>query len=197
MKKINDNKSKINLKSGLSSAVGAAGGVVIGSVAAQEVQAQDVIVDPNPPYVTQPETISETETIIESESNSEPTPDPIPEPDPIPDPDPIPSPAPESELEVLAYDRVENVDGTQMDVAVVNVNGESVGIVDMDLDGKADIIMQDVNHNEVIEENEVGIVADMNIEMKPLAEISGFDPLYAQENLPDYVNDADVDSYMA
>ena len=33
--------------------------------------------------------------------------------------------------------------------------------------------------------------------MQPLQDAAGFDPLFAQNDLPDYVNDADVDSFMA
>ena len=57
--------------------------------------------------------------------------------------------------------------------------------------------MCDANQNQVIDDGELVDVQGEGISMKPLKAAAGFDPLFAQNDLPDYVNDADVDSFMA
>lgn len=191
-----DTKSELknNLATGASTAAGLAGGVVIGAVVTPNTaDAQDM---PSP----------------------EPTPQPAPAPEPTPmsRPEPQPqsvkqeaatpeSPAPEiqkpesdpePEVEVVGYERITNNDGSQMDIAVINVNGNEFGIMDANLDGEADEIMCDINQNGEIEDDEIEIVHGQGIAMQPFAEAAGFNPLYAQNDMPDYVNDADVDTYM-
>ena len=90
-----------------------------------------------------------------------------------------------------------NEDGSQMDIAVLNVNGNEVGVIDANLDGEADALVCDINQNGVIEDGEMEIVQGQGIAMQPLADAAGFNPQFAQNDLPDYVNDADVDTYMA
>ena len=58
-------------------------------------------------------------------------------------------------------------------------------------------MMVDMNGDQQIQENEVTQIEDQNIAMQPFADAVGFNPLYAQNDLPDYVNDADVDTYNA
>ena len=57
--------------------------------------------------------------------------------------------------------------------------------------------MCDANQNQVIDDGELVDVQGEGISMQPLQDAAGFDPLFAQNDLPDYVNDADVDSFMA
>lgn len=97
--------------------------------------------------------------------------------------------------EVIAYERITDDDGSQMDVAVISDGTNQIGVIDLDLDGKADMIVCDLNHNEVIEEDEIQVVQGQGIDMQPLQEAAGFSPLYAQNDLPDYVNDADIGTY--
>ena len=113
-----------------------------------------------------------------------------------PEPKPV-THAPDPEVEVLSYDRVTNDDGSQMDVAVLNVNGNEVGVIDATLNGEADALVFDANQNGVIEDGEIENVQGQGISMLPLQDAAGFDPQFAQNDLPDYVNDADVDTYMA
>ena len=113
-----------------------------------------------------------------------------------PEPKPV-NPDPEPEVEVVSYDRVTNDDGSQMDVAVLNVNGNEVGVIDANLDGEADALVCDANQNGAIEDGEIENVQGQEISMQPLQDAAGFDPQFAQNDLPDYVNDADVDTYMA
>lgn len=101
----------------------------------------------------------------------------------------------ENEVEVIGYERYTMDDGSQVDIAVVNYSGEEVAFVDVDLDGRADIVMCDLNHDGVLQEDEKYYVKDEVIEMKPLQEAAGFNVLYAQDTIPDYENNADVDTF--
>ena len=130
----------------------------------------------------------------------EPTPTPEPEPTPTPGPEPTPTPGPvdpTSEIEVLGYERVNNQDGTQSDIATVRVQDNIIGVVDADIDGKADVIICDVNNSGTLEEDEVQNVQSENIAMQPFQQAAGFQPDLAQNDLPDYDNNANVDEYMA
>lgn len=187
------NEVKKNVATGASTAAGATAGVVIGAaIAPNSAEAAEVVTPepaPTPSPVPQP--------------SPEPTPTPAPKPTPQPQPEPVPvtpeppTPGPETEVEVLGYDRVTNEDGSQMDIAVLNVNGNEVGVIDANLDGEADALVCDINQNGVIEEGEMEIVQGQGIAMQPLQDAAGFNPQFAQNDLPDYVNDADVDTYMA
>ena len=130
----------------------------------------------------------------------EPTPTPEPEPTPTPGPEPTPTPGPvdpTSEIEVLCYERVNNQDGTQSDIATVRVQDNIIGVVDADIDGKADVIICDVNNSGTLEQDEVQNVQSENIAMQPFQQAAGFQPDLAQNDLPDYDNNANVDDYMA
>ena len=130
----------------------------------------------------------------------EPTPTPEPEPTPTPGPEPTPTPGPvdpTSEIEVLGYERVNNQDGTQSDIATVRVQDNIIGVVDADIDGKADVIICDVNNSGTLEQDEVQNVQSENIAMQPFQQAAGFQPDLAQNDLPDYDNNANVDEYMA
>lgn len=201
----NETKEKVkkNVATGASAAAGATIGVVFGAaISPEDAQAYEPInPEPEPQPVPAPETQYQPKP--EPEPEPEPQPEPYPEPQPTPnpqpqpEPEPQPQPEPESEIEVISYDRMTNDDGNQIDVAVVSINGEEIGLIDVNLDGEADAILYDENHNGVIEDDEVEIIQGEGISMQPFADAAGFNPLYAQNDLPDYVNDADVDTYMA
>lgn len=97
----------------------------------------------------------------------------------------------------MSYERVSNEDGSQMDIAVLDVDGNEMAVVDIDLDGEADAIVCDTNSNGLIEDGEVMNVQGEGIAMDPLANAAGFNHELAQTDMPDYVNNADVDTYMA
>ena len=101
------------------------------------------------------------------------------------------------EIQVIAYDRITNEDDSKMDIAVVSINGNELEYIDFNLDGEADAIICDANQNGMIEDSEIQIVTGGGITMQPLAEAVGFNPLYAQNDLPDYVNNAHIDTYIA
>ena len=114
-----------------------------------------------------------------------------------------------SDVEVVSYETVTNEDGSQMDVAVVSQGDQQVMLVDMDQNGYADYAAADANGNGQLESNEIVDVSGQNIEMQPLQAAAngsmapaGTDPVaddsyYVQTDDVDYVNDANVDSFMA
>lgn len=196
------NEVKKNVATGASTAAGATVGVVIGtavtpnSAEAAEVEVSNETPQPTPTPQPQPEPIK-PEPQPAPQTDSKPEKPIAPKPTPVePEPKPV-NPDPDPEVEVVSYDRVTNDDGSQMDVAVLNVNGNEVGVIDANLDGEADALVRDANQNGVIEDGEVENVQGQGISMQPFQDAAGFDPQFAQNDLPDYVNDADVDTYMA
>lgn len=188
----NENKQEVkkNVATSASTAAGATAGVIIGTVVTPGTAEAAEVTIPEPTVTPQPSPASKP--------TPQPEPEPVISPEPVkPEPVTPDSPSSEPEVEVVGYDRITNEDGSQMDIAVLNVNGNEVGIIDANLDGEADALVCDINQNGVIEEGEMEIVQGQGIEMQPFQDAAGFTPQFAQNDLPDYVNDADVDTYMA
>lgn len=193
MKKKNVNPEvKANVVSGMSSATGSLAGVVIGSVVTTEANATETA--PNE-VATEPVGAEVTASVVETEEeqnvqviSSEPGKVQVDQP----------IVETQERLNVLAYETVTNDDGQQMDVAVVDVEGTPVGIIDIDQDGIADVAVADLNGNGVRDEGEVEDISEMGIEMEQFhtASDEGSTPI-AQTTEVDYVNDANVDVYYA
>ena len=204
-KKTSDVKS--NVISGMSSTVGAAVGVVAGSIISSEVNAAEIpaIEIPVTPEEEQDVEVVSSQPSKTGESTpshnptSHPTPQPATEPNPTPEPTPASEPRPESEIEVVSYETVTNEDGSQMDVAVVNAQGQAVMIADVDQNGLADIMASDLNYNGQLDNGEIVDVSDQNIAMQPLQDAANMNGnnMVAQTGEPDYINDANVDDYIA
>lgn len=220
MKEETKKELKKNVVTGVSGVAGAAAGVVIGAaVTPEQAEAAEVEVEAveTPEEATSSHSgasashsstahVSHASHAVtpepEPEPEPEPTPEPTPEPEPTPTPEPEPTPTPgpvdpTSEIEVLGYERVNNQDGTQSDIATVRVQDNIIGVVDADIDGKADVIICDVNNSGTLEQDEVQNVQSENIAMQPFQQAAGFQPDLAQNDLPDYDNNANVDEYMA
>lgn len=204
-KKTSDMKS--NVISGMSSTVGAAVGVVAGSIISSEVNAAEI---PAAEIPVKPEEEQDVEVVSSQPSKtggstpshnptSHPTTGPATEPNPTPEPTPASEPRPESEIEVVSYETVTNEDGSQIDVAVVNAQGQAVMIADVDQNGVADIMASDLNYNGQLENGEIVDVSDQNIAMQPLQDAANMNGnnMVAQTGEPDYINDANVDDYIA
>ena len=204
-KKTSDVKS--NVISGMSSTVGAAVGVVAGSIISSEVNAAEI---PAAEIPVTPEEEQDVEVVSSQPSKTggstpshnptpNPTPEPATEPNPTPEPTPASEPRPESEIEVVSYETVTNEDGSQMDVAVVNAQGQAVMIADVDQNGLADIMASDLNYNGQLDNGEIVDVSDQNIAMQPLQDAANMNGnnMVAQTGEPDYINDANVDDYIA
>lgn len=220
MKEETKKELKKNVVTGVSGVAGAAAGVVIGAaVTPEQAEAAEVEVEAveTPEEATASHSgasashsstahVSHTSHAVTPEPEPEPTPEPkpapTPEPKPTPTPEPEPTPTPgpvdpTSEIEVLGYERVNNQDGTQSDIATVRVQDNIIGVVDADIDGKADVIICDVNNSGTLEQDEVQNVQSENIAMQPFQQAAGFQPDLAQNDIPDYDNNANVDDYMA
>ena len=199
-KKTSDVKS--NVISGMSSTVGAAVGVVAGSIISSEVNAAEIPVTPEEEQDVEVVSSQPSKTGGSTPSHNptpHPTPEPATEPNPTPEPTPASEPRPESEIEVVSYETVTNEDGSQMDVAVVNAQGQAVMIADVDQNGLADIMASDLNYNGQLDNGEIVDVSDQNIAMQPLQDAANMNGnnMVAQTGEPDYINDANVDDYIA
>ena len=215
------------LASGISAATGAVVGVVAGTVVATPAQAAEIEAEPeHEPMVTpiehptfehepqpepepvpeptprpQPEPEPEPQPEPEPEPQPEPEPEPQPEPEPIPEPDPIPGPEPEPDggYNVIGYNVVQDEDGTEGAIATLEHNGELIFIADTDNDGYANIMAHDINDNGQFDPGEVVDITEDHLAMAPLQQAYE-EGLLAQEEIdngPDYINDGNVDDYMA
>ena len=200
--------------SGLSSAAGSAAGVMIGSVMTQDAHATeqaDTLEAENAETVAAvaeqqgaSQTGSSTEEQVSLTVAEEPEDDVDVEvvdtrPDEI-----LVTPVDDNEEtseakpNVLSYETITTDSGQQMDVAVVDVEGVAVGLVDTDQDGIANLAMADLNGNGEADEGEIEDISEGGILMQPLQEAAdeGSDNI-AQVSDGDYVNDANVDLYYA
>lgn len=107
-------------------------------------------------------------------------------------------------VEVLGVEQVQNEDGSVSNIGVAGINGQAVYFIDVDgQDGEFDLMAVDLNNNNTLEENEITDISDQHMsvsQFQELAQASGngtgsgneVEEYYASnENLPDYVNDAD------
>lgn len=110
--------------------------------------------------------------------------------------EPIVEVAHEPQVEVLHYETITNEDGSQMDLAVVSIDGHEMGLYDVDQDGTADLLAQDVNNDNQISADEIEDISGEGISMQPFHDeyIAQNDPSMQG---PDYINDGNVESYMA
>lgn len=107
-------------------------------------------------------------------------------------------------VEVLGVEQIQNEDGSVSNIGVAGINGQAVYFIDVDgEDGEFDLMAVDLNNNNTLEENEIFDISDQHMsvsQFQELAQASGngtgsgneVEEYYASnENLPDYVNDAD------
>ncbi len=170
MKKETKNNLKSDVITGASSAVGATIGMMAGSALANEVNAADVVPQPVKPTPVNP---------------VKPTPAPVPPPEP--------------EIEVLGYETITNYDGSPMDVALISIDDQQMVLADVDMDGTADFLMADSNCNGILDEEEIMDISGEGIGMAAFRSTGVPTPggnIYLADN-GDYVNDADVDDFMA
>ena len=184
-KKQNQKSGNLNVIKGFGAGI-TTGAVGVASMMPQEAYAEEEYV---PEPVTQDPQPVKTEPIAPQIDPVEPViPEPV-TPNPIvPEPMPI--------IEVQDYQRVDMEDGSQIDMAVVSVDGQQVGVFDVDIDGQADLIISDEDGNGLITDDEVHDISGMGIEMQPLQDEYESQHLLTSPE-PDYINDGNVDSYMA
>lgn len=197
---------KANMAAAASSTLGAAVGVVGGTLLSEEIHAAQVEdpVLPEDPQATDDVPIVDVEAPTHSTA-SQPTvaattshvtpvnvepiaPDPIPAPGtdplPVPDPDPEPTPGPNvmpastlsPDVQVLDYQTITGANGQQMDAALVNISGNQALIVDADRDGVADALVADANNNGQIDNDEVVDISMHQLSMSELQAAANPDP---------------------
>lgn len=198
---------KANMAAAASSTLGAAVGVVGGTLLSEEIHAAQVEdpVLPEDPQATDDVPIVDVEAPTHSTA-SQPTvaattshvtpvnvepiaPDPIPAPGtdplPVPDPEPEPTPSPNvmpastlsPDVQVLDYQTITGADGQQMDAALVNISGNQALIVDADRDGVADALVADANNNGQIDNDEVVDISIHQLSMSELQAAANPDPV--------------------
>lgn len=110
----------------------------------------------------------------------------------------------EMTVEILGVEQVQHEDGSVSNIGAASISGQAVYFIDVDgEDGEFELMAADLNANGSLEENEITDISDQHMqvsEFQELAQVSGYDggagneveEYYASnENLPDYVNDAD------
>lgn len=213
MEKKENSQLKSNVISGISSTAGAVAGVVGGSMVTAEVNAAEMpeataeeqeveVVSAEPSRTSGNQSHHEEQPAVEQPEPVTPEPvNPEPQkPDPVAPEPPLVTPEPidGDEIQVLSYDTITDNDGNEMDVAVVSSSGQEIIIADVDQNGTADLMASDLNSNGQLEENEIVDVSEDNIAMQPLEEAANAnDDMIAQTDDIDYVNNADVNDYMA
>lgn len=206
MKKKRFKEINADVATGVSSTAGAVAGGVLGNVFAQEARASEMADESDVESVEVVQ--SQPQPEFQSEPESEPGNEVKPEPEPVAEPKPesgqesdeqTSATGQDSDVQVLSYETVENIDGSQMDVAVVAVNGTPTIVADVDMDGTADLMAADINGNQQIDADEVVDISAEGIAMAPLKQEMENDSVedLVQTDDSDYINDADVDDYMA
>lgn len=101
----------------------------------------------------------------------------------------------DNEIKVISIDSVEAENGEIMNIALVEYEGENSLLVDVDNNGQLDILIHDDNHDGGIQDSEIHDISSAGICINDLIHtqaIAEGDLLYASnDDLPDYVNDAD------
>lgn len=212
MEKKENSQLKSNVISGISSTAGAVAGVVGGSMVTAEVNAAEMpeataeeqeveVVSAEPSRISGNQSHHEEQPAVEQPEPITPEPvNPEPQkPDPVAPEPPLVTPEPidGDEIQVLSYNTITDNDGNEMDVAVVSASGQEIIIADVDQDGTADLMASDLNSNGQLEENEIVDVSEDNIDMQPLEEAANANNMIAQTDDIDYINNADVNDYMA
>lgn len=107
-------------------------------------------------------------------------------------------------VEILGIEQVQHEDGSVSNIGAASVNGQAVYFIDVDgQDNEFELMATDVNANGNLEENEITDISDQHMQVsqfQEMAQASGngtgtgneVEEYYASnDNLPDYVNDAD------
>lgn len=88
-----------------------------------------------------------------------------------------------------------NGDGMVENVAVVEIDGNEVMLVDIDQDNEADVIIADLNGDGQLQENEIGDITDQHLDMPTMSDGDVY--MASADAEPDYMNDADMGLYEA
>lgn len=100
----------------------------------------------------------------------------------------------DNEIRVLGVEAVED-NGQIINVALVECEGDQALLVDVDNSGTIDILIHDDNGDGRIQESEIHDISDAGLEVADLIQAQAAaegDVLFtSNDDMPDYVNDAD------
>ena len=104
-----------------------------------------------------------------------------------------------SDVKVLGVEAVTDAQGNPITIAGIEVNGQQALLVDIDNDNTMDVFVADTNGDGQISENELYDCSDANISVEDLQQHIAMqqDPhslLACNDGMPDYINNADVNS---
>ena len=170
---------KADALSGVSVGVGATIGMVVGNGLAAELNAAETET-PVASLVNPEETVKPEEPVKPEQSTTPEQPEVVATEEP--------------DIIVEGCEVVVNPDGTMMEVAALSIDGHEAMIIDGDMDGMADVMAVDMNGNNIVDENEVLDVSEDGLAMAAFREQ---DYTLTAQTDDDYVNNADVDDYMA
>lgn len=102
-------------------------------------------------------------------------------------------------IKVLGVEAVVDPQGNPMTVAAIEIDNDQALLVDVDNNGIMDVIMVDENHDGQISENEIYDASEAQISTADLQHhmAASQDPgmmIACNDDMPDYMNDADVSS---
>lgn len=195
MKQETKNKIQSGVATGIGSAIGTTVGMVAGSVIAKEMDVPEVIPDPDElglqeeQEVTGPVEQNETELVVVQEADPS---KPVSEGETFNDESSV---APE--LVVLEYETVTSEDGSQVDLALVSMDGQNVVIADVDMDGAADMVASDLNGDGMLSNDEFMDVSGQGLAMATFQDYTLMENHTLMAQNEDYINNADIDEYMA
>lgn len=101
---------------------------------------------------------------------------------------------PDNEVQIVGVHEATMEDGSVATFGEMNVHGQEVFVVDVDHDGTFDIMMSDMNNDGTISENEMANIQDQGMTVADFQQSmqSSTDNYLANNDMPDYTNDADV-----
>ena len=101
----------------------------------------------------------------------------------------------DNEIRVLGVEAVHNEEGQIMNVALVECEGDRALLVDVDNNGRIDVLLHDDNVDGQLQESEIHDISEAGIDIADLMQTQASqqgDMLYtSNDNMPDYINDAD------
>ena len=112
-------------------------------------------------------------------------------------PEPISQPSQSGEVQVIAIENDLNVNGQNMDVAVVMVEGSPGLMIDVTQNGEADVVALDDNRDGYLSQDEAVVVTDAHVPMPTEDDVYRNDggSMVNNNELPDYSNDNDITLY--
>lgn len=102
----------------------------------------------------------------------------------------------DNEIRVLGVEAVQDEYGRIMNVALVESDGDQALLVDVDNDGTIDVLLHDDNHDGNLQQSEIHDISGAGLDVADLmqnqAAYDANNYYAANDDMPDYMNDADL-----